>query len=120
MKKAFILLILTFFLTLPARNINLAQVAQARQESGYSIEGWVFGDVVELDSENNQFILSYVNYNNEEEEIAILVDAKTKYKNVNGLGDIKIDDAVSVDYKVSPEGKVIALALSVEKIKGEE
>jgi hypothetical protein len=118
--KDVIPIILAALLILSISSVFLRQQASAEEASGYSVESWVFGDVVELNLENNQFILTYFDYDNKEKEIAIKVDAQTKYENVNGLEDIKVGDALGVDYLVTPEGEAIALNISVEGIKDAE
>ncbi|MFH1338414.1 MAG: hypothetical protein ABIH40_01000 [Candidatus Omnitrophota bacterium] len=117
-KKILLLLVLAVFLTWPVGYAFSNQQASAEEASGYPIEGWVFGDVVELDPENGQFILTYFDYRGREKEMTVKVDAETKYENVNGFEDIKAGDALSVDYLITPEGEAVALSISVERLKG--
>lgn len=95
-----------------------AQELPEQELPEYAVEGWVFGDVVELDSENSRFILVYFDYHGREKEMEVKVDAGTKYENVSGFDDIKAGDALSVDYLITPEGEAVALSISVEGLKG--
>lgn len=117
MKKISLSLMLAVFLTWPVSYVFANRQASAGEASGYPVEGWVFGDVVEADPENSQFILVYFDYRGREKEMAVKVDAGTRYDNVNGFDDIKAGDALSVDYLITPEGEAVALSISVEKIK---
>jgi len=103
---------------LTATQIFSQAVTLTEQEEEFPVEDWVVGDVVALDLEGNQLALIYIDYQtNEEKEITIGVDDKTRYENVNKLQDIKVGDVVRVDYRITPGGKNIASTISVERIK---
>jgi len=103
---------------LTATQIFSQAVTLTEQEEEFPVEDWVVGDVVALDLEGNQLALIYIDYQtNEEKEITIGVDDKTRYENVNKLQDIKVGDVISVDYRITPGGKNIASTISVERIK---
>ena len=77
---------------------------------------WLWGPVVSVDSQNNQVMVKYFDYENDQEkEMTLTIDEKTSFENVRSLGDIKINDALSIDYIASVDGKNIARNLSVEK-----
>ena len=77
---------------------------------------WLWGPVVSVDSQNNQVMIKYFDYENDQEkEMTLTIDEKTSFENVRSLGDIKINDALSIDYIASVDGKNIARNLSVEK-----
>ena len=82
---------------------------------------WLWGEVISVDSQNQTILVKYFDYENGiEKEISINVDDKTTYENVKSIDEIKPNDAVSVDYIVSPEGKNIAKDISVEQPKETE
>jgi hypothetical protein len=77
---------------------------------------WVWGEVVNLDTENKVMVVKYLDYETDQEkEISIGVDDKTTYENVKSLDEVKPQDAVSIDYTLSPDGKNIAKNISLEK-----
>ena len=117
-RNGLILLGVAVIFILTATEIFSQAVALTEQEEEFPIEDWVVGDVVALDLEGNQLALIYIDYQtNEEKEITIGVDDKTRYENVNKLQDIKVGDVISVDYRITPGGKNIASTISVERIK---
>ncbi|MGD9015303.1 MAG: hypothetical protein PVI33_04710 [Candidatus Omnitrophota bacterium] len=92
----------------------------AEQEEEFLTEEWLLGDVIAIDSENNQLRVGYIDYDTEEEkEISIQVDVQTGYDNVSSLGEIKINDVVSVDYIADSQGQAIALNIRVDKSEPE-
>jgi hypothetical protein len=92
----------------------LSQQADLDEEE-YIVVDWLLGDVIDLDSEESQLTVSYIDYDTYEEgEIAISVNKDTDYKNVDSLSGIKVGDIVGIDYKISSSGEVIALNISVE------
>jgi hypothetical protein len=88
-------------------------------ESSADMEGnmqWVWGEVTNLDTQANTFSLKYLDYENDQEkELAVVVDENTTYENVKNLNEIKIKDTLSVDYKVATDGRNIAKNISLEK-----
>jgi hypothetical protein len=77
---------------------------------------WLWGEVKSLDIANNEIVINYFDYDTDsEKEIKINTDNKTVYDNINSLNDIKLNDAISVDYVISPDGKYIAKNISIEK-----
>jgi len=79
---------------------------------------WLWGEVSSVDAVNNEIAVNYLDYETDnEKEIKVTLNDKTKYENVNSLGDIKLHDTVSVDYTISPEGKYIVKNISVEKLE---
>lgn len=78
--------------------------------------GWVWGDVVFMDTEGRQFGVKYFDYESEADvEIALFVDEDTVFENVQGLSGIKVQDSLSVDYIIRDDDKNIARLISVEK-----
>ena len=77
---------------------------------------WVWAEVVALHPERNQLTLKYLDYDADtEKEMVMDVDGKTAYENVKSLSDIKVGDAVSVDYLIDTSGNNIARNINVEK-----
>lgn len=77
---------------------------------------WLWGEVVSLDAANKLLTVKYLDYETDQEkEINITVDEQTVYENAKSLEEIKPQDALSIDYIVSPEGKNLAKKISLEK-----
>jgi hypothetical protein len=77
---------------------------------------WVWGEVVSVDAANNQINVKFLDYETDvEKEVAINVDDKTTYENVQSINEIKPKDTVSIDYIVNPDGQNIARSISIEK-----
>lgn len=82
---------------------------------------WIWGDVVSVDTAVKTVLVRYLDYETDtEKEINLSVDDKTTYENVKSIGEIKLQDTLSVDYIVDLEGKNIAKNISVEKPEGIE
>ncbi len=80
--------------------------------------GWAWGDVLFIDFDAGQFVINYLDYDKlVETDIVLSVDGKTVFENAQGLGEIKIDDNVSVDYIVTDSGNNIARLITVERIQ---
>lgn len=80
--------------------------------------GWAWGDVLFIDKEAGQFVVNYLDYNKLiKVDIVLCVDGKTVFENAQGLGQIKIDDNVSVDYIVTDSGKNIARLVTVDRLQ---
>ena len=113
-----ILLGLIILFSLTASQVFSQQEALRQEELDSPVQEnheWILGDVVSLDLESNQLILSFIDdHTNQGKEIAISVDPATDYTNVDSVKDIKVDDVVAIDYKISPEGEALALSISVE------
>jgi len=99
--------------------LSKAQEVTIKEEavpSGESEAQWLWGEVVSLDTQNNTFLIAYLDYETDsEKQITVNVDAKTTYENASGLVDIKPQDNVSIDYIISADGKNIAKNISLEK-----
>lgn len=106
---------------------NQAVITQVEQEEplipepvGEAIEEdteWKWGDVLFIDIVNSQLVVKYIDYEiDASKEINFNVDPKTVFEGVKDLGEIKIQDSVSVDYVVS-DGKNIARLISVDSLK---
>jgi hypothetical protein len=81
---------------------------------------WLWGEVVSVDTTNKTLSVKYLDYEiDQEKDIAITTNDQTSYENVNSLSEIKIKDALSIDYIVSADGKNIAKLISVEKPESE-
>lgn len=77
---------------------------------------WLWGPVVSVDSQNNQVVVRYFDYENDQEkEMTLVSDDKTNFENIRSLGDIKVNDALSIDYMVGVDGRNVARNISVEK-----
>lgn len=79
---------------------------------------WVWGEVVNIDSKNNEVILKYLDYeDNQEKEIAITIDSGTVYDNIKSLEELKPHDSLSVDYMINKDGKNVAKNIGLDKPK---
>ncbi len=77
---------------------------------------WVWGEVINLDAQSKTFTLKYLDYENDQEkELALVVDENTAYENMKNFDEIKLKDTLSVDYKVASDGKNLAKDISLEK-----
>lgn len=76
---------------------------------------WVWGEVVSVDTQENEVLVKYVDYDTEtEKDITIGVDDKTTFENTQSLNEINPQDTVSIDYILTAEGKNLAQNISVE------
>jgi hypothetical protein len=81
---------------------------------------WLWGEVVSVNLQNNEILVRYPDYETDKDkEMTITVNEKTTFENSASLIDIKPQDKLSIDYRVSPDGKNIAENVSVEKAEGE-
>lgn len=77
---------------------------------------WKWGEVVSVDAVNKEIVISYLDYDTDEErQIKIVADSNTVFENAQSIADIKSKDIVSVDYVSRADGKNIAQNVSVEK-----
>jgi len=77
---------------------------------------WLWGEVSSVDLGNKTVSVKYLDYEQDQEKVMVLsVNESTVYENAKSLDEIKSQDAVSVDYSVSPDGKSVALKISLEK-----
>jgi len=76
---------------------------------------WAWGEVVSLDAAAKTITLKYLDYETDQEkDIILAADDKTVFENIKGFEDIKVKDALSVDYAVTPDGKNIARNIGLE------
>lgn len=103
MKKIFFVLIALFLFSLP----GYSQDTQTQ---------WVWGQVENINLDNNQLILTYLDYDTDEEiQLVLDVNKETTFENVTGLLDIRPADNVSCDFIVTSDAKTIAKNISVER-----
>ena len=77
---------------------------------------WLWGKAVTVDIEKNEIMVRYQDYDTDEEkEMFITVDDKTGFENVRSLAQVQPQDTLSIDYKVTTDGKNTAKNISVEK-----
>ncbi|MCM8795293.1 MAG: hypothetical protein NC928_01165 [Candidatus Omnitrophica bacterium] len=82
---------------------------------------WVWGEVKSIDTQKKEILLKYLDYDTDEEkEITISVNEYTVFENVKSLDEIKLNDALSIDYVTTAEGKNLAKNISVEKFETTE
>jgi hypothetical protein len=119
--KTFLFIAIAVFLIFANTKVVFSQdvtikggaIPESESEPGVQ---WVWGDVVNLDTQNKTLVVKYLDYETDQDkEIAINVDDKTVYENIKSIDEIKLKDTVSVDYIVGADGKSIARNLSVEK-----
>ena len=76
---------------------------------------WVWGEVANIDSQNKAITVKYLDYETDQEkELLLNIDDKTTFENVKTFDEIKVKDAVSVDYMAGQGAKFIAKNISVE------
>lgn len=81
---------------------------------------WVWGEVVSVDTEKKQIVLKHLDYDTYEEvQTTLNVGDKTLFENVVGLGEIKIGNHLTADFKIV-SGSNIADLVVVEKDVQEE
>jgi hypothetical protein len=77
---------------------------------------WIWAELVSVDAQKNEIAVKYFDYEiDEEKNIIIVVDNKTTYENIKSINELKLGNALSIDYAVDSEGKNIARNISVEK-----
>lgn len=77
---------------------------------------WLWGEAASVDAQNNEITVKYLDYETDnEKEIKITADSKTKYENAGSLNDVKPSDTVSIDYIITADSKNLAKNISVEK-----
>lgn len=77
---------------------------------------WLWGEVSSIDTQKNEIIIKYLDYETDtEKDIKVSVDETAVYENVKSISDIKENDIISVDYIFSPDGRYIAKNISIEK-----
>lgn len=77
---------------------------------------WVWAEVISLDNQNKTLTLKYLDYDSDQEkEIVVSVDDKTKFENVSSFDELKVKDNLSVDYS-NVDGKNVARNISLEKL----
>ena len=77
---------------------------------------WLWGEVVSVDVDNNKITVKYPDYETDQDkEITLLVNVKTRYSNISSLGELKPQDTLSIDYRVSVSGENIAENISLDK-----
>jgi hypothetical protein len=82
---------------------------------------WLWGEAVSVDPQKNEVVVKYQDFDAEQEkEMSVLADDKTTFENVKSLAEIQPKDTVSIDYKVTADGKNIAKNVSVEKAETPE
>ena len=87
--------------------------AAEAQNSEFS---WVWGEITKVDTEKNEFVIKYLDYESDaEKDMVLAVDASTNFENTPSLKDIKAGDYASVDYAASADGKNAAKNISIEK-----
>ena len=108
-------LMIVLSLTIGQVSFPRAVWGEEKEEITLLTEDWVLGDVISVDVESNKLLVGYMDYDTYEEgQIPIFVNSATLYENIKSLQDIKVGDAVSIDYSTSPQGENIALNISVE------
>jgi len=77
---------------------------------------WLWGQVDSVDLVNKELVVNYLDYEGDtEKKASIGIDDKTKFVNIQGLPDLKAQDAVSVDYVIGADGKLTAKNINLEK-----
>ncbi|MFH1458141.1 MAG: hypothetical protein ABIG31_03110 [Candidatus Omnitrophota bacterium] len=113
------ILIAALFLLINGKTVIAEEVMKGGavpQSEGAGDIQWVWGDVVNVDTQNKALTVKYLDYETDQEkEISVSIDDKTTFENIKALGEVKAGDVVSVDYSASSDGSNIAKNISVEK-----
>lgn len=122
MRKGLISIISAVLPILLTAGLNFAQEEAALSEEEIESEvQWLWGEVVSVDTQKNEFVVKYLDYETDsDKETVVGVDDKTTYENVISLVEIAPEDTVSVDYSVGSDGKIMAKNISVEKAEATE
>jgi hypothetical protein len=119
LNRYFILGIIAVSLILLGYGLSVSQENASKEQPPLIAEPqvqWLWGEVVSVDPQINSVLVKYLDYESDtEKEMLITTDAKTVYDNAKALADIKIEDALSIDYIVTGDGKNLAKNISVEK-----
>jgi len=84
--------------------------------SGQDLQ-WIWGEVVTVDGQAKSMSVKYLDYDSDTEKtIDIAADPDTKFEEVKGMGDIKPQDTVSIEY-LAKDGKNVAKGITVERIE---
>ena len=98
---------------------DVAVAVASTLESPANTQGdtqWVWGEVINLDTQANAFTLKYLDYENDQEkELVLVVDENTAYEGMKSFDELKIKDTLSIDYKITLDGKNFAKSISFEK-----
>lgn len=77
---------------------------------------WAWGEVTNLDNQAGTVTLKYLDYETDQEkELVLMVDEKTTFENINDFSQLKLGDALSIDYIAGVDNKNIAKNISFEK-----
>jgi len=121
LKNGFIAVITVSFILMAAGLVFSQDPAIVKEETVPEVASgpetqWVWGEVINLDPQNKMVKVKYLDYETDQEkEIDVAVDEKTTYENIKSIEELKQNDAVSIDYIVTPDGKNIAKNISLEK-----
>jgi len=77
---------------------------------------WVWGEIVNLDSQAKTVTLKYLDYEtDQEEELVLIVDEKTIFENIKDFNELKLSDTLSVDYIIGADSRNVVKNISLEK-----
>ncbi|MFA5144713.1 MAG: hypothetical protein WC723_01715 [Candidatus Omnitrophota bacterium] len=111
--RRILILCIAVFLVFISTNLVFSQEGQDNPDTQ-----WVWGEVSALDAQARTILVKYLDYETDQEkDINVSIADATTYENIKSLDELKLSDAVSIDYVVSPDGKNIAKNISVEKIE---
>ncbi len=101
--------------TAPAASTMPADLAPTPMQNENNTQ-WVWGEVTNLDNQAKTLTLKYLDYETDQEkELVLNIDEKTTYENIKSFDEIKVKDALSVDYVTGLDDKNIAKNISLEK-----
>ena len=103
----------------PAEVVDPAAAIPAAAPSVLPVDSemqWLWGEAVTVDIEKKEILVRYQDYDTDEEkEMIIVANDKTGFENVRSLAQVQPQDTLSIDYKVTADGRNIAKNISVEK-----
>jgi len=114
-------LLISLFLIFMNSGLIFSQEALVKEKVAQGTENeseiqWIWAELVSVDAQKNEIAVKYFDYEiDEEKNIIIVVDNKTTYENIKSINELKLGNALSIDYAVDSEGKNIARNISVEK-----
>jgi hypothetical protein len=78
---------------------------------------WLWGEVVSVDATAKSLAVKYLDYDTDEEKtMTIFVSDTTSYQETKGLGGIKPQDTISIEY-TARDGKSFAKDITLERIE---
>jgi len=99
----------------PADSVTVTSDQQLAAQKESDMQ-WVWGEVTNLDNQAKTVTLKCFDYETDQDkELVLVVDGKTILENIKDFNDLKLNDALSVDYIIGADNKNIAKNISFEE-----